>query len=839
MALEPAAEGLAAPGLGAVLCAAALLFGAPALGDPPVPARVLPGIQPDGTVLLHNQWKLDPAGRQVPLGDFPVAAAVDPAGRRAAVLHAGYGPHEVRLVDLGSGRVSSAPVRESFEGIAFARDGRSLYCSGGSDGVLHRFRVSAGGLSAAGDVPVCAPGGARLGVVAGFALSADGRSAIVAVLLSNRLVRVDLESGRTEWSLALPPEPRPEGASPDLVPGAEPLCVVWDEPCGRAYASLWGESGVAVVDTRQGTLTAQWQTGLHPNEMVLSPGGRLFVSNGGLNTVTVLDTRDGRQTEVLSTAAAPGDPPGSTPDSLALSRDGSTLYAANAYTNTVAVFDVSLPGLGRPLGFIPTGWFPTSVRLTRDGRRLLVVSARGLAPKPSGGQGRPWTGIAGLYSGSLGILDLPGGAAYGRALGRWTVRAARCRPAQAPAADPGGPVPAVPGGPTPLRYVVYIIKENRTYDQVFGDLPQGNGDPSICLFPEKVTPNLHAIARQFVLLDNFYANAEVSAGGHEWSMAGYSSEFVERTWPVNYGHGGKKGTLVPYTAEGRYLAAVPALGYLWDRAAAAGVTFRSYGEFTDLDLPAGSPMRSRLPSLQGKVDPDFRGWDLAYTDRDRASEFIAQLHAFEARGDMPRLQVVRLPNDHTAGAAAGKRTPRAMVADNDLAVGRVVEALSNSRFWARTAVFIVEDDAQNGPDHVDAHRTEALVAGAYVRRGAVDSTAYTTCSMLRTIELVLGLEPMSQFDAAAAPMRASFQASPDLSGFRALPPGADLGELNPATGPLARESAGFNFSREDLVDEAAFNRVIWASVRGPDAPMPAPVKAAFVRRLPSAGDDDD
>ncbi len=811
--------------------------------------RTLPGLQPDGYTLLHSQWPIHPVGAQVALGDFPVNMAVNPDGRLAAVLHAGHRQHEVRIIDLAAGRVvASAPLHEAFRGVAVSADGKTLVCSGASDGVLHVFSLKGGGLSPRGDVKVMDE--TDRGVVAGFALSRDLGSAVVALAYDSRVVRVDLATGARLWTAQLKasasaaPRPSADSGAPndvlggrELVADADPLDVVWDERRGRAYVSLWGESSVAVIDTGDGRIVGRWPTGLHPNEMLLSRDGRLFVSNGGLNTVTVLDTRSGRPTEILSSAAAPGDLPGSTPDSLALSPDARTLYVANAYTNTIAVFDVGVRGGGRPLGFIPTGWFPTAVRMTPDGRNLLVLSARGLAPMPSGGKGAPWTKIDGLYRGSLGIVSIPRGGEFARALGGWTAVAQRCRPAPRVQASPGDPIPARPGGATPIRYVVYVIKENRTYDQVFGDLPQGNGDPSICLFPEGVTPNIHAIARQFVLLDNFYANAEVSAGGHEWSMAGYSSEFVEKSWPVNYDRE-KAGTHVPYPGEGHYAAAVPALGYLWDRASAAGLTFRSYGEFAVNPGKPGGPVDTNMPALKGHVDPAYRGWDLKYHDSDRAGEFIAELRRYEAAGDMPRLQIVRLPQDHTAGAKLGAWTPVAMVADNDLAVGRVVEALSRSRFWARTAVFIVEDDAQSGPDHVDAHRTEALVAGPFVRRGAVDSTPYTTCSMLRTIELILGLEPMSQFDAEAAPMRASFQPEPDLTPFSALPAGADIEARNVRNGPSAAISSRFDLSREDAVDEQTFNRVIWAAVRGEDAVMPAPVHAAFVRRLPEQDKDD-
>ncbi len=501
-----------------------------------------------------------------------------------------------------------------------------------------------------------------------------------------------------------------------------------------------------------------------------------------------------------------------------------------------AVFDVGTRGAGRPLGFIPTGWFPSSVRLTPDGRSLLVLCARGLVPRSNVNPDGTWSGIAGLYRGSLGVIGLPRGTDYARALAGWTRTAQGCRPAPAAPALPGDPVPARAGDPTPIRYVVYIIKENRTYDQVLGDLPQGNGDPALCLFPEMVTPNIHALARQFVLLDNFYANAEVSASGHEWSMAGYASEFVEKTWPVNYGHG-DRGSHVPYAAEAHFTAALPSLGYLWDRAAAAGVSYRSYGEFTENPERPGGAVWTNLPALRGHIDTAFRGWDIAYQDRRRADEFISELHKFEAAGDMPRLQIMRLPQDHTAGSRAGSWTPEAMVADNDLALGRVVEALSQSRFWRETVVFSVEDDAQDGPDHVDAHRTEALVAGGFVRRGAVDSTPYTTCSMLRTIELILGMGPMSQFDAAAEPMRACFQAAPDTGPYRALPARVGIDGRNPAKGARAARSARFDFSREDLADEQEFNRAIWAAVRGEGSRMPAPVHAAFVRQLPGSDDD--
>ena len=817
--------------------------------------RVLPGLQPDGSTLLHNQWPIRPVGRQVEMGDFPVMIAVDPSGRYAAVLNAGYSRHEIRVVDVKSGKPTAVvPIREAFRGLAFSADGRRLYCSGAGAGTLQVFSFAAGRLTPLPDLRLATQD--KIGVIAGFSFLGDDRIAIAARLFDNQVLAADAATGVAAWTSQLEggPDLRAFGVDPaaiepggparpasELVGGGEPLDVAPDARRSRVYVSLWGKSSVAVLDAASGRVLAHWACGLHPNELLLAGDGRLFVSNSGLNTVTVLSTDDGRALETLSTAMVPGDLPGSTPNSLALTRDGRTLFVANAYNNNIAVFDVSAPGQGRPLGFIPTAWFPSCVRLTPDDRKLLVTSARGLAPHAnSTGSATVWPGIGRLYRGTLGIVDLPKPAGLEAALAAWTRTAASCRPATATEtpAQAGNPIPARLGDPSPIRYVIYIIKENRTYDQVLGDMREGNGDPALCLFPEKVTPNIHAIARQFVLLDNFYVNAEVSTSGHEWSTAGYSADFVEKIWPPDYGHKSKNFT---YPGEGTHEAAFPALGYLWDGAARAGLSYRSYGEFAILDQVPPEPVRSNMPALQGHMDPRYRGWNLDYHDVDRAARFISELHRFEREGNMPRLQILRLPQDHTSGAKAGKWTPAAMVADNDLGLGRVVDAVSHSAFWPQTAIFVLEDDAQSGPDHVDAHRSEALVVSAYARRGAVDSTPYTTCSVLRSMELILGIAPMSQFDAAARPLWASFQAKADPFPYTARPAGVDIEARNVKKSRAQQISAILDFSHEDANDDATFNRVIWETVRGEGDPMPAPVHAAFVRSLArrDADRDDD
>jgi hypothetical protein len=424
----------------------------------------------------------------------------------------------------------------------------------------------------------------------------------------------------------------------------------------------------------------------------------------------------------------------------------------------------------------------------------------------------------------------------------YTKQAYQCSPlredlrpvAAARAAD--NPIPAKVGDPSPIKHCIYIIKENRTYDQVFGDMPEGNGDPSLCIFPERVTPNHHALARQFVLLDNFYVESEVSADGHEWSMAAYATDFVEKTWPLLYRGG--KGKL-KYPAEGSFEITFPADGYIWDRCREAGVSYRSYGEFIANGKTPDDPGTARVKTLEGHFDPLFRGYDLDYPDAKRADRFIEELERFEKEGGLPQFIVLRLPNDHTYGTVRGKPTPTAMVADNDLALGRVVEAISHSKFWKETAIFVVQDDAQNGSDHVDAHRTVALVISPFTKKSHVDSNMYSTASMLRSMELILGLKPMSQFDAAALPMYASFQAMPDLATYKHRPAGVDLSARNSPNAWGADLSARLDFSKEDVADDLLLNEVVWRSVRGPHSSMPAPVRASFVFAHADHDEDDD
>jgi len=835
-------------------------------GAPPGPAW--PGQRPDGSVLLPNQWSLNPVGRQVELGDFPVNIAVHPQGRYAAVLHAGYSDHEIRLVDIAEGRVVGRyPIKEAFYGLAFSKDGKLLVCSGAGEELIHVFTFKDGQLSNHNRVKLWEP--KKKAVPAGLAINKNGTQVFSADVWGNSVAGVSLFGAPNTFEILMNTnvgrvESAPIKPSADFdtaaaqkreqaalferdAAGAFPYACALDEGRHRLYVSLWAEASVAVIDLNTRKIVAHFPTEEHPCEMVLTRSGKyLFVANASRNTVTLLDTMSGKPVELISAALYPQSPPGSTPNSLALSPDEQTLFVANADNNTVAVFDVKTPGKSRSRGFIPVGWYPTSVRVTPDGTKLLVANGKGLTsmanplgPQPGIKHPKNITEqyIGSLFKGTLSIIDLPAHHDLDARLADWTSQAYRCSPLRpdfgvlAPP-ETNNPVPVTVGAESPIKYCLYIIKENRTYDQVLGDMPQGNGDPRLCLFPEKVTPNLHELAREFVLLDNFYVDGEVSADGHEWSMGAYATDFVEKMWPLDYGH--NKTGKFPYPSEGTFNIATPAGGYIWDRARAANLTYRSYGEFIANGKGTNQPGRARVKALEGHFDEWFRGFDLDYPDVKRAERFIAELKRFES-SDMPRLQILRLPNDHTHGATIGVRTPTALVADNDLALGMVVEALSHSRFWPQTAIFVVEDDAQNGPDHVDAHRTTAFVISPYTRRGAVDSTLYSTSSMLRTMELILGLKPMSQYDAAARPMFNSFQPNVDLRPYDHKPATTDLNARNPILAWGGRLK--LNFSREDAVDDLLLNEVVWRSVRGPNSPMPAPVRAAFFH--PNEKSDDD
>lgn len=804
---------------------------------------VWPGLNRDGSVLLPNGWSIKAAGQQTRLGDLPVQAALHPTESIIAILHAGYGDHEIVTVDTSGGKVvARVMIPETFAGLVWSPDGKFLYVGGGWDDIIYRFEHSNGLLSNQLKItyPTLLDGGQRR-TPAGLALSKDGKSLWVANVSSHSVARFDLSTADAKL-----------GGEWPIEKDSYPYGLVLDESRERVYVSLWGNSSVCVMSSRDGSQVARWKTDSHPNEMLLAREGKvLYVANANQNTVTVFDTVAGKAIETIGTAIDPRAPAGSTPSSLALTSDENMLFVANANTNNLAVVNVKEQGASTPLGFIPTGWYPTSVRVSGDDKKLFVLNGKGLSskanrdgPNPLAAVGRDKPKdvrdyIGGLFKGTLSTISMPSPPE----IATYSKTVYECSPLKkenplavvGPAANASNPIPSRLGDPSPIKHCVYIVKENRTYDQVLGDMPEGNGDPNICLFPESITPNQHALAREFVLLDNFYVDGEVSADGHEWSMGAYASDFVERTWPLNY-RGDRR---VKYPSEGALEIAKPSGGYLWDRAAEKGISYRSYGEFIKNGEKLNDPSSTPIKSLQGHFDPLFRGYDLDYPDVLRAERFLTELAEFEAKGELPQLMILRLPNDHTSGTRPGSPTPIAYVADNDLALGMVVEGLSKSKFWKSMAIFVIEDDAQNGSDHVDAHRTIAFVISPYTKRHYVDSTMYSTSSMLRTIELCLGLEPMSQFDASARPMSPSFTDKPDLSPFTHQPAQANLEEKNLASAWGAEASKQLNLEIEDRADDLVFNEIIWKSVKGADSVMPPPVRAAFVFPTPRNHDEDD
>jgi 6-phosphogluconolactonase (cycloisomerase 2 family) len=820
------------------LCAA--MASGQASGQEAVPAkpttrpRTLPGVKPDGGILLPNQWSLRPVGKQLVLGDFPVHLALHPGGRWLAVLHAGYGEHEIWIVDLQRQKTASCvAVDQSFYGLSFSPDGRTLFASGGEFEVVHAFQFEDGFLFKHKPIAVAKP--ADKFIPAGLAVDAGGKTLFAAGPWGDAVAVVPLATPEKRTTIRLDK-------------GSYPYACLLDAEGKRLFVSLWSQAAVGVIDLSTQRVVAAWPTEKHPTEMALSPDGKtVFIVCANSTKVTVLDTATGKSLETIACSLYPTAPAGNTPNSLSLTPDGKLLFVANADANNLAVFNVAEPGKAKPLGFIPVGWYPTSVRFNPAERRIYVANGKGTQSlaNPQGPnlqERRDRTTeqyIAGLFRGTLSVIDLP----TPERMAAYSKQAYACSPLredQGVVAEPpeGSPIPKRVGDPSPIRHVIYVIKENRTYDQVFGDMKEGNGDPNLCIFPERITPNHHRLAREFVLLDNFYCDGEVSADGHEWSMGAYASDFVEKVWPLVYrGSPHKKLT---FPAEGIFDAiARPAGGYIWDRCAEAGVSYRSYGEWISNGKTPEEPGKARVKALEGHFDPWFRGFDLDYPDQKRADRFIEELAGFEKRAEMPRFIVLRLPNDHTTGTRVGKPTPTAMVADNDLALGRFVEAVSQSKFWKDTAIFVVEDDAQNGSDHVDAHRTVALVISPYTKRKHVDSTMYSTSSMLRTMELILGLKPMSQFDTTARPMSASFQAEPDLRPYQHIVPDTDLRAMNLAGAWGAKLSEQLDLTKEDAADDLLFNEVIWRSVNGPTAPMPAPVRAAFVFPHLKNGRDDD
>lgn len=758
-------------------------------------------------VLLPNGWSLSVPGESIPLGDFPLNLVASKDGQVLAVTNNGQSEQSIMLIDPNKLKVvKKKMIPKAWYGLAFNNDHSRLFASGGNDNLISIYNTSKNKLRGVDDVVLGKPWPNMISPT-GLTLDHANEHLYVATKDDSSLYKINLASHKNER----------------LFLGHEAYSCAFSNDGSVLYVSLWGGNAIAVIDPESLSILRTIPVGSNPNELLLSSNGKyIFTSCANDNSVHIIDTEAGKVIEKLHTACFPDAPAGSTPNALALSVDNRRLYVANADNNSLAVFDISEVGESRSLGFIPTGWYPTSVKVVNG--KIFVTNGKGSSsfanprgPNPYLPRTDTTQYIGNMFKGSLTVLNEPDEntlKVYTNAVYKNTPYSKELELQYS--GEDGNPIPQKVGDPSPIKYVFYIIKENRTYDQVLGDMPEGNGDPGLCLFPEIVTPNQHKLARKFVLMDNFYVNAEVSADGHNWSMAAYANDFVEKTWPTRYGRrGGLNDT------KGNRTIAAPSEGFLWDYCKRAGVSYRSYGEFT-------ANGKAELESLKGHFDVDYTTYNLKISDMYRLEKWKEDFDSLLAIDAVPQFSSIRLPNDHTAGARVGMPTPRAMVAQNDLALGKMIEHLSNSSIWKESAVFVLEDDAQNGPDHVDAHRSTAFIASPYAKRFAKVSTMYSTTSMLRTMELILGLPPMSQYDAASTPMWECFTSTPDYTPFSALDASWDIHEMNTEKNKISQLSDSFNLEEMDAAPDHLFSQVIWKAVKGLDSEMPAPVRSAFI-----------
>jgi YVTN family beta-propeller protein len=770
-------------------------------------------------VQLPNGWNLTPVGKSIQLGDLPLNIAVSNNRKLIAVTNNGQSTQTIQLIDVVNEKeLDKTVIAKSWYGLKFSGDDKFLFASGGNDNIIVKYAVANNKLNVVDTFVIGKKWPVKISP-SGIEINDAKQVLYVVTKENNCLYILDLKTKQILHTVQL---------------GAEAYSCLLSADKKTLYISLWGGDKILFFDTEKNTKRDSVAVGDNPNEMCLSKNGKyLFVANANDNSVSVIDVATKKIKEILNAALYPKAPSGSTSNGVALSTDEKTLYIANADNNCLAVFDVSEIGKSKSKGFIPVGWYPTNVKVI--GKKIFVANGKGLTslanpygPNPfgkkqsvtyqQGDNAKPQDVqyIAGLFKGTLSIINEPSEkqlSDYSQAVYHNTPYT-KNKELNA-AGEAGNPIPMRVGDVSPIKYVFYIIKENRTFDQVLSDVPGANGDTSLLLFGEHYTPNLHAIAKNFVLLDNFYCDAEVSADGHNWSMGGYATDYLEKTWPTSYG--GRGGG---YDAEGNRAVANNKGGFIWDNCKRNNISFRTYGEFADNGKP-------NIPILKNNMCKTYTGWDLNFRDTSRFYQWKKDFDSLVAINALTKFNTLRFGNDHTEGMRKGRPTPYAHVADNDLAVGMFIDYLSKSSVWKESAVFVLEDDAQNGADHVDAHRSTAYLISPYVKRNYVDHTMYSTTSVLRTIELILGMPPMTQYDAAATPMWQSFSAKPDVTPFNHLPANVDLNDKNVAQNEAAKKSEAFDFSKEDNIPDIAFNQVLWQGLKGKNAP--APSRAAFVK----------
>ncbi len=741
--------------------------------------------------LLPTGWLVRPAGAQVALDGYPMASVATPDGRFLAVLSSGAGEASLAVLDAKTGRkVSAAPLADAWLGLTITPNGRLLYVSGGARGEVYEFALDdAGRLEPKRTFPTFGNQPSVRDFTGDVQLDPEGRLLYAAGLFSDSVLVINPSSGRVIERFKT---------------GRRPYRILF-HPDGKSFfVSSWADAAVYQHETASGGQLNFLRVGPHPTGMVwrdrlaadeaegaagAEAGGpaaaatgdsafpwkaRLFVALANTNSVAVAgvsESKELRRIGTVNVAIYPRHPAGMTPGGLALSADKRKLFVVCSDANAVAVVAVN-SGAPQVEGFVPAGWYPLAARGMADGR-LLVFNARGVGLDASGGRA-----ALGGQAGSLSLVE-PFDAGRLMQYSRTVIENTAFREEKLDAAHdelPGHPVPRVRGEMTPIEHVIYVLKEGQTYDHVLGDMASGAGEARYAVYGEMVTPNQHKLAREFALLDNFYASGEGEADGWHWATASIAPDFVQKLWP-----GMRAGRRKGLDLDGDP-ASLPPSGRIWHQAMAAGLAVRNYGLGVTNQAAASEGAhvaRLRDLELSHVTNLKFRGPDPDYRDTDRMKAFLGDVAQWESAGPMPRLMVVRLGNGRTAGTGAGRASPRSMVADNDYALGLLVEAVSRSKYWPKTAIFVAESDGASGVDHVDAHRVPAFVISPYTRRGAVDSTLYTTGSMLRTMELILGLNPMTHYDAGATPMVRVFTPVADTKPFDAEKPRVPLDARNP------------------------------------------------------------
>ena len=792
--------------------------------------EALPGSY-NGYTLLPNGWKLSPAGTQVPIGELPLNMVITNDGIYSVTSNSGMGENSFSVVDLKNNKeVQRLIVPQTWYGLTFNGDNSKLYASGGNNNLIYIFDFHNGKLTL------------RDSILLGEKAPKENISVTGLDYVKNKNILLAVSKQSNSLYVC---DPATKDIRKVIKLDGECYAVKSNHAGTYAYVSVWGNASIDEIDLSDFKVTNTIKVGDHPCDMVItSDDSRLFVANANNNTASVIDLTTKKESERINSALTPEVPFGSTPNSICLNGDETVLMIANADNNYLALFDVSEINKTKSLGFIPTGWYPSAVRFDKNTNQIIVANGKGLTsmanpdgPHPGVVQNhKDVQYIGSLLKGTLSIIDYPNQ----ETLNKMTQRVYSNTPYVSKVKNWVNIQNVVPDkhtlvGSEKIKHVFYIIKENRTYDEVYGDMKEGNGDSALCFFPYKDTPNQHILSKDFTLYDNFYADAEVSADGHNWSTAAYASDYVEKDWPANYGRRGE-----PYNFEGGYPLAAPSSGYIWNDVLDNNKTFRNYGEFTEEKKEGTKQIfEARDDDIKKYTYENYPGWDLTISDVTRFKIWKKDFERMEKENSLPSLSLLRLPNDHTWGTRKGKLTPQAYVAINDYALGLIVKTISESKCWKSSIIFVVEDDAQDGSDHVDAHRSCLLVISPYIKRNFVDHTMYSTSSVLKTIELTLGLPPMTQYDLAATPILFSITDKPDFKPYNVTEPLIDTSAVNSPDAYGAAECKKLDFTKEDAVPDMLFNKILWKAIKGKNSIMPPPVRSAFVKVVKAKGKDDD